>query len=81
MNNKLKIALRCARYMLVAILVALPFVAPENTEAKKAAGDGYTHDVVENDKCDSGHVSICYEFPGDCSASSSACLVEGWNDY
>ncbi len=79
MNNKLKIALRCARYMLVAILVALPFVAPDTMEAKKK--EGYEHRVFENDICDSGGVAICYNQPGTCPNESIACLVEGWNDY
>ncbi len=81
MTNKLKITLRCARYMLVAILVALPFVAPEDTEAKRAVGDGYTQAEVYETRCASNWASICYDAPGDCSTLEPSCLVEGWNDY
>ena len=80
MNNRLKIALKCTKYLLVAALVTLPFIGPEQTKAK-AEEDGYTHDVVEDKRCDSGDASICYDFPGGCPTLSASCLVEGWDDY
>lgn len=79
MNHRLNIALRCARYLLVAVLVALPFAAPETTEAKR--DEGYEHRVFRNDICDSGAIAICYRQPGTCPNESTACLVEGWDDY
>ena len=78
MNNKLKIALKCTKYLLVAVLVALPFIGPEKTEAK--AEEGYYHKVYENDLCPSGAIAICYTQPGSCPSESAACMVNGWED-
>lgn len=74
MNNKLKVALRCTKYFLVAALIALPFFGPETTEAK--AEEGYYHKVYENDICDSGSISICHNQPGSCPSESIACNME-----
>ena len=77
MNNKLKIALKCTRYLLVAVLVVLPFVGSEQTEAKAQAA--YTHEVVDREDCPSGSASICYAMPGGCPSGNAACLVQGWD--
>ena len=71
MNNKLKIALKCTKYLLVATLVALPFIGPEKTEAKRPAG--YTFASVPDTRCPSGTIDICYALPGSCPNTDPAC--------
>ena len=65
MNNKLNIALKCTKYLLVAALVALPFIGPERTEAK--AEEGYTYGSVNHRDCPSGLLGVCHNEPGECS--------------
>ncbi len=66
MNKKLKIVLRCTKYLLVAVLVALPFIGPERTEAK--AEEGYTLGHVLDERCPSYILALCYDLPGQCQS-------------
>lgn len=73
MNNKLKIALRCTKYLLVVVLVALPFVGTGETEAKIPE---YTQETISNPDCPNKKSSICYKMPGRCPGPEEACLMD-----
>lgn len=78
MNNKLKIALKCTKYLLVAALIALPFFGPKKTEAK--AEEGRTPAAVFDIRCpgSGGHMMLtCYDAPGPCTPQTQdSCVLE-----
>ncbi len=74
MDNKLKIALKCTKYLLVAVLFALPFIGPKETEARAEAE--YTQTEGTDGRCPTGKVSICYDWPGQCPVGGTTCLMD-----
>ena len=74
MNNKLNIALKCTKYLLVAALVALPFLGLGETEAK--AQPEFTQAVVADKDCPTGESSWCYRNPGRCPSGGWSCLMD-----
>ena len=74
MNNKLKIALKCTKYLLVAVLVALPFVGTGETEAK--APEGFYPLIADSEQCPSEKEVLCYILSGNCPVGTTCSLGE-----
>ena len=70
MDNKLKIALKCTKYLLMAVLISLLFVEPEKTEAKAEAGK-HTYVTLPTSLCPTRKRGYCNYVPGQCSTQGN----------
>ena len=71
MNNKLKIALKCTKYLLVAALVILPFIGPEKAAAVAEPPEaiyfyGFLPAENPNGNFSEKYTDYCFNVPGEC---------------
>ena len=67
MNNKLKFALKCTKYLLVAALVILPFIATEKAAALTEPPEAvYFYGFVPFDTNSGKYADYCFSVPGEC---------------